>query len=69
MFFHSDFTISLYCSKTAISKRYSDPHLYNRPFKDPTTFNHWNTRLVQYSDPHCSWGLVVKQLVKTLNQI
>ena len=28
-------------------------HLNNRPFGDQTTFDHFNTRLVRYSDPHC----------------
>ena len=29
-------------------------HLSNRPFGDQTTFDHLNTRLVRYSDPHCN---------------
>ena len=32
-------------------------HLNNGPFGDQTTFDHINSRLVQYSDPHCT-GLV-----------
>ena len=33
---------------------YSDHHSNNRLFSCRTTFDHSNTRLVQYSDPHCS---------------
>ena len=29
-------------------------HLNNGPFGDWTTFDHLNTRLVRYSDPHCT---------------
>ena len=29
-------------------------HSNNGPFGDHTTFNHLNTRLVRYSDPHCT---------------
>ena len=33
--------------------RYSDHGLNTRPFNDRTGFNHLNTGLVRYSDPHC----------------
>ena len=34
-------------------------HSNNRPFGDRTTIDHLNTRLVQYSDPHCIMNTVV----------
>ena len=33
--------------------RYSDHGLNTGPFNDRTGFNHSNTGLVRYSDPHC----------------
>ena len=40
--------------------RYSDHHLNTGPLGDQTTFDHLNTRLVRYSDPHCTVDLKPK---------
>ena len=33
--------------------------LNNRPFKERTDLDHFNTELVRYSDPHCIKGLIL----------
>ena len=35
--------------------RYSSHDLKNKLFEEPTVLDHLNTKLVRYSDPHCSW--------------
>ena len=39
-------------------------HLNTRPFEDRTTYDYWNTGLVCYSDPHCTWSWEVLRLFK-----
>ena len=34
--------------------RYSSHDLNNEPFKEQSVLDHLNTKLVHYSDPHCS---------------
>ena len=41
--------------------RYSSHDLNKEPFNYPTVFNHSNTELVHYSDPHCS-GYVIERV-------
>ena len=49
---------------------YSKCHLVNRPLDDPTTFNHLNTRLVQYLDLHCTSLLVsIQNGIQNLNYL
>ena len=38
-------------------------HSNNGPFDNRTTFDHLNTRLVRYSDPHCNHNLILDPLV------
>ena len=42
----------------------SDQNLNNRPFNYLTTFDHFNTRLVRYSDPHCSGTIKTQTFTK-----
>ena len=44
-------------------------HSDNRPFGDWTTFNHLNTRLVWYSDPHCTFEKCFLILQIVLNRL
>ena len=37
-------------------------HSNNRPFGDLTAFDHLNTRLVRYSDPHCSLTVQIQNI-------
>ena len=52
---------------------YSDQHSNHRPFDYQTTFDHLNTRLVRYSDPHYIFQMAPQkpnqQLIKICNKM
>ena len=53
---------TFYHSNSKLLVRYSRHGLNNRSFEEPTFWDHLNTKLVCYSDPHCNYtwrGLVV----------
>ena len=41
---------------------YSSHDLNNGPFIDSTCLDHLNTKLVHYSDPHCTYGALLQCL-------
>ena len=40
-----------------------------RPFNDPTVFDHWNTKIVHYSDPHCILNCILILYLSGLNMM
>ena len=47
------FTVCIWTPDIQVMETILYLHLKNEPFDDPPTFDHLNTGLLHYSDPHC----------------